>query len=82
MIPVTAEDVQRERRRTLLKWLGAGLVVLLVGGIIYKRINDPRQARESFDAGMRFIVNREIAVLLRGTSDVLATGMLQSLLGA
>ena len=29
MIPVTAEDVERERRRRLLKWLAAALVLIL-----------------------------------------------------
>ena len=55
MIPVTAEDVERERRRRNLKWLAVALVVLAVGGIVYKRINDPRNAREAFDAGMRLV---------------------------
>jgi hypothetical protein len=44
MIPVTAEDVTRERRSKLLKWLAAALVVILVGWIVYKRLNDPRDA--------------------------------------
>src|SRR6185295_4705668 len=52
---VTAEDVERERRRRMLKWLAAALVVMLAGWIVYKRINDPRNARESFDAGMRLV---------------------------
>jgi tetratricopeptide (TPR) repeat protein len=55
MIPVTAEDVARERRRKLLKWLAAALLVILFGWIVYKRINDPRNAREAFDAGMRLM---------------------------
>ncbi len=55
LIPVTAEDVAREQRKRLFKWLAAALVVLLAGGIVYKRINDPRNAREAFDAGMRLV---------------------------
>jgi tetratricopeptide (TPR) repeat protein len=55
MIPVTAEDVQRVRNRRLLKWLAAALIVMLAGWIFYKRINDPRNAREAFDAGMRLV---------------------------
>src|SRR5512141_345335 len=55
MIPVTAEDVQRQKRRRLLKWLAGLLIVLLVRAIIYKRVTDPRNAREAFDAGMRLV---------------------------
>jgi len=55
MIPVTAEDLEREQRRLRLKWLAVALVVLLAGWIVYKRINDPRNAREAFDAGMRLV---------------------------
>ncbi|MDP8989409.1 MAG: tetratricopeptide repeat protein [Acidobacteriota bacterium] len=55
MIPVTAEDVERERRRRLLKWLAGVLLALLLAAIIYKRVTDPRNAREAFDAGMRLI---------------------------
>ena len=55
MIPVTAEDVERQKRRRLLKWLAGALIALLVAAIIYKRVTDPRNAREAFDAGMRLM---------------------------
>ncbi len=55
LIPVTAEDVERQQRRRLLKWLGGALIALLVAAIIYKRVTDPRNAREAFDAGMRLM---------------------------
>ena len=55
LIPLTAEDVEREQRRRMLKWLAGGLVVILAGGIVYKRVTDPQNAREAFDAGMRLM---------------------------
>lgn len=57
MIPVTAQDVEREQRRRLLKWLAVVLIAVLIGAIIYKRVTDPRNAREAFDAGMRLMKN-------------------------
>jgi tetratricopeptide (TPR) repeat protein len=55
MIPVTAEDVARVRRKRLLKWLAGALIALLVAAIIYKKVTDPHNAREAFDAGMRLM---------------------------
>jgi len=55
MIPVTAEDVARERRGKLVRWLAAALLVMLAGWIVYKRINTPRDAREAYDTGMRLV---------------------------
>ncbi len=55
MIPVTAEDVEREQRRRLLKWLAGVLIAFLVAALIYKRVTDPRNARDAFDAGMRLM---------------------------
>jgi tetratricopeptide (TPR) repeat protein len=55
LIPVTAEDVEREQRRRTIKWLAGGLVVILAGGFVYKRVTDPQSAREAFDAGMRLM---------------------------
>ena len=55
LIPVTAEDVEREQRRRMMKWLAVALIAILAGWILYKRIADPRNAREAFDAGMRLV---------------------------
>lgn len=55
LIPVMAEDVARARRRKMLIGVGAALAVLLMGGIVYKRTADPRNAREAYDAGVRLM---------------------------
>jgi tetratricopeptide (TPR) repeat protein len=54
-IPVTAADVERERRQKIFKWLAVALVVIAAGGLVYKRVTDPRNAREAFDAGLRLM---------------------------
>ncbi len=55
MVPVTAEDVAREKRRRILKWGGILAAVALTGGLLYKRSVDPLHAQESYDAGVRFL---------------------------
>jgi tetratricopeptide (TPR) repeat protein len=54
LIPVTAEDVARARRRIYIWGAVAILVVLASGGYLYKRYMDPLKAQESFDAGTRY----------------------------
>jgi len=53
LIPVTAEDVARRKRRIALWTSCAAAAVLLVAGYYYKRSVDPIHARQSYDAGMR-----------------------------
>lgn len=55
MIPMTADDAAREKRRKVLIGLGVGLVILLAGAFGYKRFADPRDAREAYDAGLRLM---------------------------
>src|SRR5512138_3031515 len=53
LIPVMAEDVARERRRKIAIRLGVGLLVAVVAFFAYRRMADPRDAREAYDAGVR-----------------------------
>jgi tetratricopeptide (TPR) repeat protein len=53
LIPVTAEDVHRQKRRIVLAWVGLILVILAIAGWIYKRKTDPLRAQQSFDAAQR-----------------------------
>ena len=55
LIPVTAADIERQQRRRILRWFAIALFVFLAGGIVYKLISNPRNAREAFDAGMRLM---------------------------
>jgi len=52
LIPVTAEDAARQKRRVQV-WVWTVIVVVLAGGAYgYKRWTDPIQARQSYEAGM------------------------------
>ena len=55
LIPVTAEDVARKRRRLILMWLAPVLALAAGAGWIYKRERDPQLAQESFDAGQKLL---------------------------
>lgn len=55
MIPMTADDAAREKRRKVLIWLGTGLVIVAAGAFGYKRFADPRDAQEAYDAGLRLM---------------------------
>src|SRR5437879_7302242 len=55
LIPVTAEDVARRKRRLWGAIGAAAAVVILVVALIYKRSVDPIQAQESYDAGVRLL---------------------------
>ena len=53
LIPVTAGDVARQKRRKVMIWALAGLIVLLAAFLGYRRISIPREARQAYDSGVR-----------------------------
>jgi tetratricopeptide (TPR) repeat protein len=53
LIPVTAEDEARQKRRVRIRAWSAVVLVALGAAYFYKRSVDPIHARESYDAGMR-----------------------------
>lgn len=53
LVPVSADDEARGRRRTKLIAIAALIAVLAAFGYLYKRYMDPLNAKESFDAGTR-----------------------------
>ena len=55
LIPMTAEDDARRKRRVVWLWVLAILVVGGSAGWIYKRSTDPLKAKESYDAGQRLM---------------------------
>ena len=54
LIPVTAEDVSRRKRRMVLLSLMVLVVLAVIGGFIYNRSLNPLHAQESYDSGVRF----------------------------
>ncbi|HEX5430926.1 MAG TPA: tetratricopeptide repeat protein [Bryobacteraceae bacterium] len=55
LIPVTAEDVSRRKRKIVSICCAAALAILFGAYWIYQRSTAPVQARESFDAGERLL---------------------------
>lgn len=53
LIPVTAEDAARGRRRTRLAIGTVVLAVALAAGYLYKRSVDPIHAQQAYDSGVR-----------------------------
>lgn len=55
LVPVSAEDVARRKRRIVLSCVAAALVAAGIAGWLYKRSVDPLHAKESYDAGVRLL---------------------------
>lgn len=55
LIPVTAEDAARRKRRVQMAIWAAVAIVLGAIGLLYKRSVDPLHAQESYDAGVRLL---------------------------
>jgi tetratricopeptide (TPR) repeat protein len=50
LIPVTAEDAARAKRRKVMAWIALLLTIAAAGAWIYKRSTDPLRAQQAFDA--------------------------------
>jgi len=55
LIPVSAEDFARPKRRIVLACSAGAVVIVAAIGLIYKWSVDPIHARESYDAGARLL---------------------------
>jgi tetratricopeptide (TPR) repeat protein len=55
LVPVSAEDFARRKRRVVSIWIGAGMLVLLLVIWTYRRSVDPLEAQQSFEQGKRFL---------------------------
>ena len=55
LVPVTAEDEARRKRRIKLSVWGAAVIVLALSAWLYKRSVDPLHAQESYDSGVRLL---------------------------
>lgn len=53
LIPISAEDFARQKKKIGWMVAVAVLVIVAAGGYMYKRYTEPMQAKESFDAGTR-----------------------------
>jgi len=55
LVPVTAEDESRRKRRIRIGIWSAAIVVLAASAWLYKRSVDPVHAHESYDSGVRLL---------------------------
>jgi tetratricopeptide (TPR) repeat protein len=55
LVPVSAEDFARRKRRVIFIWAGAGLLVLLLAIWTYRSSVNPLDAQQSVDEGKRFL---------------------------
>jgi tetratricopeptide (TPR) repeat protein len=55
LIPVSAEDFARRKRRIILAVVAAGVILAGAAAWVYKRSTDPLRAREAYDAGERLL---------------------------
>jgi tetratricopeptide (TPR) repeat protein len=55
MVPVSAEDFARAKRRIVYKWLGAALLLILVGVLIYQRSTSSQDSRKALRDGEQML---------------------------
>src|SRR5579862_7337904 len=55
MVPVSAEDFARAKRRIVFKWLGVGLLVVLVGFEIYEKSTSSQDSRKALNDGEQML---------------------------
>ena len=72
MVPVSAEDFARARRRIVYKWLGAALLVILVGVWIYQRSTSSQDSRKALSDGEKILKAGRYVEAIQSFDRVLA----------
>jgi tetratricopeptide (TPR) repeat protein len=82
MTPMSAEDFARATRRTVFKWLGVGLLVVLVGFGIYEKSTSSHDGRQSLSDGERMLKAGRYAEAIQFLNRAVAadTGMVNAYL--
>src|SRR5579862_7686699 len=73
MVPVSAEDFARAKRRIVFKWLGVGLLVVLVGLGIYEKSTSSNDGRKALGDGERMLKTGHYAEAIQSLDRALAT---------
>jgi len=55
MVPMSAEEFGRRKRKTVLTWLGAGLLIVLLGIWIFRSSSAPQEAQRALDYGEKML---------------------------
>ncbi len=72
MVPVSAEDFARAKRRTVFKWLGVGLLVVLVGLGIYERSTSTQDVRKAYSDGEQMLKTGRYAEAIQSLDRAVA----------
>jgi len=72
MVPVSAEDFARAKRRIVYKWLGAALLVILLGVWIYERSTSSQDSRKALSDGEQMLKAGRYAEAIQSFNRVLA----------
>jgi tetratricopeptide (TPR) repeat protein len=73
MVPVSAEDFARAKRRTVFKWLGVGLILVLVGFGIYEKSTSSNDGRKALDDGEQMLKTGRYAEAIQSLDRAIAT---------
>ena len=72
MVPVSAEDFARARRRTVFKWMGVVLLASLVGFGIYEKSRSSQDGRKAMDDGEKMLKAGRYAEAIQSFDRALA----------
>lgn len=72
MVPVSAEDFARAKRRIVFKWLGVGLLIVLVSVGIYEKSTSSNDGRKAFGDGEQLLKAGRYAEAIQSLDRALA----------
>ena len=72
MVPVSAEDFARAKRRIVFKWIGAGLLATAAGLGIYEKSRSSQDGRKALDDGQKMLKAGRYAEAIQSFDRALA----------
>lgn len=72
LVPVSAEDFARARRRIVFRWMGAGLLAIVVGFGIYEKSRSSQDGRAALDDGEKMLKAGRYAEAIQSLDRALA----------
>ena len=72
MVPVSAEDFARAKRRIVFKWLGVGLLIVLVGFGIYLKSTSSQDGRKALNDGEQMLKTGRYAEAIQSLDRAIA----------
>ena len=72
MVPMSAQDFARAKRRIVFKWLGLGLVVVVAGFGVYERSSSSQDGRKALSDGEQMLKTGRYAEAIQSLDRALA----------